>query len=154
MVASADRGVAALLPVMVAACVLQAVALVVARIELMAFSIVVVGAAFVASHDAGPSAVAVALFAGALLLVAELATWSFERQTAVFARPGLDASRWLSLVALVAGGVAVAIAVLWLATRSWASGLAFEIAGVTVTAVLLALVVWTAVGRVDHEPRS
>ncbi len=94
------------------------------------------------------------LYAGAFLLVAELAFWSIERRVPAWSAPGLVERRLTRLAAVTLGAMALAAAVLVLAAASGGGGggVALEAIGVAAAIgalVLLAVLVRRSATEVD-----
>ena len=92
------------------------------------------------------------LYAGAFLLVAELAFWSIERRVPAWSAPGLVERRLTRLAAVTLGATALAAAVLVLAAASGGGGVALEAIGVAAAIgalVLLAVLVRRSATEVD-----
>jgi len=106
------------------------VALLAARPIGITAAVLLLGAALFVGHEALPPAGPLALYAGGLLLLAELGFWSLERRTRVRAERGVDVRRWLALIAVVSASVAVALVVLLVGAEPRVQGTAVEAVGV------------------------
>ncbi len=94
------------------------------------------------------------LYAGAFLLVAELAFWSIERRVPAWSAPGLVERRLARLAVVSLGAIVLAAAVLVLAAASGGGGVALEAIGVAAAIgalVLLALLVRRSATEVDSS---
>lgn len=85
------------------------------------------------------------LYAGAFLLVAELAWWSLEQRVPAWAEPGMAARRLVTVLLACLGGCAMAALVVIAAGLPIHGGFALELAGVV--AAMAALAVIAAVAR-------
>lgn len=95
------------------------------------------------------------LYAGAFLLVAELAFWSIERRVSAWSEPGLAERRLARVAGACAGAAAVAGLVLVVAAASGGGGIALEAIGVAATIGALALVavlIRRSATEVDSSP--
>jgi hypothetical protein len=84
------------------------------------------------------------VFAGALVLAAELAFWSIEQRVPAWAEPGLALRRIAALVATVAATMVAAALVLVVAGAPFVGGVAAELVAVgaaALAATVLAMVV-------------
>jgi len=106
------------------------VALAAARPFGLAVAVTLLAVALFVGHPSLPPAGPLALYAGALLLVTELGFWSLERRSTVRAERGVDARRWLALLAAVAASVALALVVLLAGSEPRLQGTAVEAGGV------------------------
>ncbi len=101
-------------------------------------AIALVATGEVVGHRADPPAVEVALLGAALLLAAELGSWSFERRVPMTTEPGVTRRRGFAIAALVTAGVAASGLMLVVAAASAASGSALQaIAAVAVVTAVL-----------------
>ena len=103
-------GAAAGAPAAIIAALLVAVALVTGRGTPVLGALVLLGVAYVTS-DGGP-AIPSPLYAGMLLLMAELAFWSLDEREAGRVEPGTGAPRLRAILAVAATGVAASALVL------------------------------------------
>lgn len=95
------------------------------------------------------------LYAGAFVLVAELAFWSIERRVPAWSEPGLVERRLAHLAGVSAGAAAVAALVLLAAASSGGGGVALEAIGVAAAIgalVLVGLLVRRTGSEVDSTP--
>jgi hypothetical protein len=93
------------------------------------------------------------LYAGAFVLVAELAFWSIERRVPAWSEPGLAEWRFAYVVGSSAGAAAVAGLVLVVAAAAGGGGVALETIGVAAAIGALALVtVLVRHTEVDSRP--
>lgn len=95
------------------------------------------------------------VYAGAFVLVAELAFWSIERRIPAWSEPGLVERRLAHLAAASAGAAAIAGLVLVVAAASGGGGVALEAIGVAAAIgalVLVALLVRRSAPEVDSRP--
>jgi hypothetical protein len=88
------------------------------------------------------------LFAGGLLLVAELAWWSLEPRVPAWSQPGLAARRVGTVLLACAGACVVSAVVLVAAGVPLSGGFGLELAGVVAATGALAVVAWLARSRV------
>jgi hypothetical protein len=100
---------------------------------------------------AGPDAVDpwTPLYAGALLLAAELAWWSLEQRVPAWPEPGTGLRRLTTVAASCAGGSALSALVVIAAGTPLEGGVVLELAGAlaaTAALVVLAVVARTRVG--------
>ncbi len=95
------------------------------------------------------------VYAGAFVLLAELAFWSIERRVPAWSEPGLAERRLAYVAATAAGGAALAALVLVAAAASGGGGLALEAIGVAAAIgalVLVAALVRRSAPEVDSNP--
>ena len=95
------------------------------------------------------------VYAGAFVLVAELAFWSIERRIPAWSEPGLTEWRLAYLFGISAGAAAISAVVLVLAAASGGGGVALEAIGVAAAIgalVLVALLVRRSAPEVDSTP--
>jgi hypothetical protein len=95
------------------------------------------------------------LYAGAFLLVAELAFWSIERRVPAWSDRGLAERRLAGIAGASAGAAIVAAVVLVAAAASGGGGIGLEAIGVAATIAALALVavlVRVSATEVDSSP--
>lgn len=95
------------------------------------------------------------VYAGAFVLVAELAFWSIERRVPAWSEPGLVERRLAHLAGASAGAAALAGLVLVVAAASGGGGVALEAIGVAAAIGALALVavlVRRSATEVDSRP--
>ena len=132
-------------------------ALVLGWASLLPASLVLLGGLYgaqLAIDDAPLDGVA-ALFAGGLLVTAELGYWSLEERVAVKAEPGEDLRRAAFVSAFALGALVVAELLLVLVEGVRAGGLAVDLLGaVAAGAVLLLVVVIARRAGPDGETRS
>lgn len=140
VVAGAERATGPLTVGAVVALVLLAGGLVTGRSTGLYVAIALVATGEVAGHPADPPAVEVALLGAALLLAAELGSWSFERRVPMATEPGVDRRRWLATAALVTAGLAASGLLLVVAAGSAASGVALQALAVAAVAAAVASV--------------
>ncbi len=94
------------------------------------------------------------VYAGAFVLVAELAFWSIERRVSAWSEPGLTEWRLVYLFGVSAGGAALSAVVLVLAAASGGGGVALEAIGVAAAIgalILVALLVRRSATEVDSR---
>jgi hypothetical protein len=95
------------------------------------------------------------VYAGAFVLVAELAFWSIERRVPAWSEPGLTEWRLAFLFGVSAAGAAIAAFVLVVAAASGGGGVAREAIGVAAAIgalVLVVLLVRRSAPEVDSRP--
>lgn len=95
------------------------------------------------------------LYAGAFVLVAELAFWSIERRVPAWTEPGLVERRLARLVGMSVGAALVAALVIVVAAVSGGGGVALEAIGVAAVIgalTLLAVLVRRSAAEVDSGP--
>jgi hypothetical protein len=95
------------------------------------------------------------LYAGAFVLVAELAFWSIERRVPAWTDAGLAELRLANLAAVTAGAMALAGVVLVIAAASGGGGVVLEAIGVAAVIgalALLAVLVRRGAAEVDSGP--
>ena len=80
------------------------------------------------------------MYAGAFILVAELAFWSIERRVPAWSEPGLVERRLAYIVGACAAAAAIAALVLVAAAASGGGGVALEAIGVAAAIGALILV--------------
>ena len=95
------------------------------------------------------------LYAGAFVLVAELAFWSIERRVPAWTETGLIERRMAHLVATFVGAALVAALVIVVAAASGGGGVVLEAIGVAAVIgalALLAMLVRRSAAEVDSGP--
>lgn len=108
----------------------------------VAFAIALLGAEQAVRLARGPDALDpwTPLYAGAFLLVAELAWWSLEERVAAWAERGAATGRLLTVVFACVGGSVVAALVVLAAGAPIHGGFALELAGVLAATAALAVI--------------
>jgi hypothetical protein len=108
----------------------------------VAFAVALLGAEQALRLARGPDALDpwTPLYAGAFLLVAELAWWSLEERVPTWAERGAAAGRLLTVLFACVGGSVVAALVVLAAGAPVHGGFALELAGVFAATAALALV--------------
>ena len=82
------------------------------------------------------------VYAGALLLVAELAWWSIEPRAPSWAQPGLAPRRAATVLLTCLGATAVSAVVVVVAGAPLEGGFALELTGIVAATAALAVVAW------------
>ena len=110
----------------------------------IAWALALLGAAYAISRAAGDPRAAVdalaPLYAGGLLLVAELSYWSLELRAARREDPGAMLRRLVALTALAALSVAIGGFVVLVTAAPGGGGLAWDAVGIAAIAATLAIV--------------
>jgi hypothetical protein len=108
----------------------------------VAFAIALLGAEQAVRLARGPDALDpwTPLYAGALLLVAELAWWSLEERVSAWAERGVATGRLLTVLFACVAGSAVAALVVLAAGAPIHGGFALELAGVLAATAALAVI--------------
>ena len=116
----------------------------------LAFAVAVLGSEQAVRLADGPDALDrwTPLYAGAFLLVAELAYWSIERRVPAWAEHGAALRRVATVLLTCAGGTLVAAFVVIVSGAPVRGGFGLELAGVIAATGALAVVAVVARGRV------
>jgi hypothetical protein len=142
-VGRSSGALAATIPLVCFGAALLAFALLRASVDLVAWPVGLAGTAYavtVVAHGSGVDGAA-PLVAVGLLLCGELAAWSMDERFAIPAEPSVVLARAGALAALAVGSLAVAAALVALASAPAGSGLAWTVLGAASAVAVVALAV-------------